>query len=329
MLFIKYEKRNTCHVALVIDIKKIFFCIWSLQAQVRAWLRKRKGALRFVSCEGSVTVETVLVLPVFLCVTAGLLMLGNLLLTEAKIQYALTKTVDIYAAQKAWPDLSAGDSGGQSSKTGQPVPAETAKTGVSDTAKSMAQSMLAAAGVQTIFSSVYESSAVDSDCIYGGRAGIVLAASEDENETVKISAVYRMKIEIPFVGKYSFPKKLVARQRIFSGYVESGGVGDDTSAGGTVYVTEHGSVYHTSLSCSHICLRISGGNVERILTEKKYQACDKCIDKGEMPSALYVTKYGDKYHSSLGCSGLKRTVKTISREEAEGMKMCSRCAAKQ
>lgn len=96
-----------------------------------------------------------------------------------------------------------------------------------------------------------------------------------------------------------------------------------------MYVTEHGSVYHTSLSCSHICLRISGGNVERILKEKKYHACDKCIDDEEAPPVLYVTRYGDKYHSSLSCSGLKRTVRTIPKEEAEGMKMCSRCAAKQ
>ena len=111
--------------------------------------------------------------------------------------------------------------------------------------------------------------------------------------------------------------------------MEHGGEAGGNNGGDVVYVTEHGSVYHTSLSCSHICLRIDGDSVKKILQEDKYQACDKCMDNGKIPSVLYVTRYGDKYHSSLGCSGLKRTVKAIPRDEAEGMRMCSRCAAGQ
>ena len=86
MLFIKYRKGNSCHAIRV--VVKIIIFMRSLQARVKVWLQKRKGALRFASCEGSVTVETVLVLPIFLWAAAGLLMLGNLLMTEAKIQYA-------------------------------------------------------------------------------------------------------------------------------------------------------------------------------------------------------------------------------------------------
>lgn len=331
MLFIKYRKGNSCHAIRV--VVKIIIFMRSLQARVKVWLQKRKGALRFASCEGSVTVETVLVLPIFLWAAAGLLMLGNLLMTEAKIQYALSKTADVYAARKAMESFRKDSSDGRKTESGQ-AGGKVAGTGdVSRKVKDMARSMLTTAGLQAIFSSVYEESPVDSSCLSGGRAGIVLSASlsGDEKEMVEINAVYCLKIDIPFVGTYSFPKKAAVTQRIFSGYTEGKGSGDGSGkeGSGVVYVTEHGSVYHTSLSCSHICLRISGGNVERILKEKKYHACDKCIDDEEAPPVLYVTRYGDKYHSSLSCSGLKRTVRTIPKEEAEGMKMCSRCAAKQ
>lgn len=330
MLFIKYRKGNSCHALLVV-IKIIIF-MRSLQAQVKTWLQKKKGALCFASCEGSVTVETVLVLPVFLWATAGLLMLGNLLLTEAKIQYALSKTADVYAVQKAMESFQK-DSSDRRQLSGREAGKITETGDTSQKIKDMARSMLSTAGLQAIFSSVYEDSPVDSRCLSGGRAGIVLWASlsEDEKELVEINARYSFKINIPFVGTYSFPKKASVTQRIFSGYTEAEGDGDGfgQEGSGIVYVTEHGSVYHTSLSCSHICLRINGGNVKRILKEKKYHACDKCIDDGEIPSVLYVTRYGDKYHSSLSCSGLKRTVRTIPKEEAEGMKICSRCAAKQ
>ena len=90
MLLTKYIEKGNGHVTQLMNIipKKIFKR--SLQAQKESWQQKRKRALRFASCTGSVTVETALVLPVFLCVLCGLMLLGSLLLTEARIQYALS-----------------------------------------------------------------------------------------------------------------------------------------------------------------------------------------------------------------------------------------------
>lgn len=323
MFLIRYGKSNTRHAVLIIN-KIIIFFMRSLQAQVEAWLQKRKGALRFVSCEGTATVETALALPLFLCAAVGLLMLGNLLLTEAKIQYALSRTADMYAVKMALDNVA-------SNQNDDLTDARTKKTRMQDTAEDAADMLLTNAGLHMIFTSVYEDTLSDDTSIYGGRAGIILSASllGEEETAVRVRASYRLKIEIPFLGEYAFPGKAEAVQRVFSGYVEHGGEAGGNNGGDVVYVTEHGSVYHTSLSCSHICLRIDGDSVKKILQEDKYQACDKCMDNGKIPSVLYVTRYGDKYHSSLGCSGLKRTVKAIPRDEAEGMRMCSRCAAGQ
>lgn len=335
MLLTKYIEKGNGHVTQLMNIipKKIFKR--SLQAQKESWQQKRKRALRFASCTGSVTVETALVLPVFLCVLCGLMLLGSLLLTEARIQYALARTADVYAAQYAVERLADNQGGSGSSSTGSgsgsPSASQTGSASLSEKVRGLADGLLQKAGLQAVFHSVYEETSMDEICIRGGRAGIRLSVSSqgEEDATVKVSASYRLKIGIPFVGEYSFARQAQSMQRVFCGYVEHGDGKTGADSQGVVYVAEHGSVYHTSLSCTHICRRISGSSVDRILSGKKYQACDKCIHEGERPSVLYVTPYGEKYHSSLSCSGLKRTVKAIPKEEAEGMRMCSRCAAKQ
>lgn len=347
MLLTKYIEKGNGHVTQLMNIipKKIFKR--SLQAQKESWQQKRKRALRFASCTGSVTVETVLVLPVFLCVLCGLMLLGSLLLTEARIQYALARTADVYAAQYAVERLadnqgssstgggsgspSAGQAGSSSTGSGSSSTGQTGSASLSERVRGLADGLLQKAGLQAVFHSVYEETSMDEICIRGGRAGIRLSVSSqgEEDATLKVSASYRLKIGIPFVGEYSFARQAQSMQRVFCGYVEHGDGKTGADSQGVVYVAEHGSVYHTSLSCTHICRRISGNSVDRILSGKKYQACDKCIHEGERPSVLYVTPYGEKYHFSLSCSGLKRTVKAIPKEEAEGMRMCSRCAAKQ
>lgn len=348
MLLTKYIEKGNGHVTQIMNIipKKIFKR--SLQAQKESWQQKRKRALRFASCTGSVTVETALVLPVFLCVLCGLMLLGSLLLTEARIQYALARTADVYAAQYAVErladnqggssstgsgSLSAGQAGSSDAGdgSGSLSAGQTGSASLSERVRGLADGLLQKAGLQAVFHSVYEETSMDEICIRGGRAGIRLSVSSqgEEDATVKVSASYRLKIGIPFVGEYSFARQAQSMQRVFCGYVEHGDGKTGADSQGVVYVAEHGSVYHTSLSCTHICRRISGSSVDRILSGKKYQACDKCIHEGERPSVLYVTPYGEKYHSSLSCSGLKRTVKAIPKEEAEGMRMCSRCAARQ
>lgn len=94
-----------------------------------------------------------------------------------------------------------------------------------------------------------------------------------------------------------------------------------------VYVTETGHVYHKDENCTHIKLKIqtvSRSDLTHLRNTSggKYHACDKCDGEGD---TLYVSPYGNKYHSSLSCSGLKRTVKTVPVSEVENWKPCSKC----
>lgn len=104
--------------------------------------------------------------------------------------------------------------------------------------------------------------------------------------------------------------------------------------GRTVYVAENASVYHVDRSCTHLQLsvrQIPAGSLsaERNQYGKGYTRCERCGNKGETlgdTTVLYVAREGDRYHFYQGCSGLKRTVTAVSREEAASRYApCSRC----
>lgn len=101
-----------------------------------------------------------------------------------------------------------------------------------------------------------------------------------------------------------------------------------------VYVTKTGTVYHKSLSCSHLNLKISqcefgsavsGNNINN----KKYKKCLTCLYGKKINSGtVYITEYGDKYHISLECSGLTRSIEKIPLSQVKDKKPCSKCGGK-
>ncbi len=104
---------------------------------------------------------------------------------------------------------------------------------------------------------------------------------------------------------------------------------DDTK----VYVTETGSVFHRSRECSYLKLSIQMITLDAVEAERnssggKYYPCELCggADDG---NRCYITDYGVRYHASLSCPGLLRTISVITEEEAvsRGLRPCSKCGA--
>ena len=97
----------------------------------------------------------------------------------------------------------------------------------------------------------------------------------------------------------------------------------------TVYVTETGMVYHRDYHCTYLELSIQmvpASALDGLRNESQESitpAAAACTGKAH--GLVYVTDYGEKYHSSLNCSGLKRTVYAVPLSEAVGKGACSKC----
>ncbi len=94
-----------------------------------------------------------------------------------------------------------------------------------------------------------------------------------------------------------------------------------------VYVARNGEVYHTDPECTHIRLSVRSvpdSQLEKLRNEggEKYHACELC---GGGSGTVYITDFGNRYHGSLQCSGLKRSILEIPAAELDGLRPCSRC----
>ena len=162
-----------------------------------------------------------------------------------------------------------------------------------------------------------------------GSAGISCWKSYVSPTTgeMNITVNYKIMIPLPVMGSPSAELEESFKLSSWTGY-QDGGMGGEGSD--IVYMTDNGAVYHEDYNCSYLRLSIRYVPYEEldgIRNESggKYHACDKCVI-GSAMTGVYITDSGTKYHNSLNCSGLKRTIHAVERSETGGVGGCSRCS---
>ena len=161
-----------------------------------------------------------------------------------------------------------------------------------------------------------------------GADGLSCSYSKTNLLTGVIELNVRYQLEIP-VLMFRLPiRTYEERLRIkgWNGLAEDGGNGVTDEL---VYVTEHGTVYHKSLSCTYLELSIRAITRMKLYNERNesgeiYYTCEKCGDLSR-EMVVYITDYGNRYHTSLNCSGLKRSIHVIWLSEVNGLGGCSKC----
>ena len=160
---------------------------------------------------------------------------------------------------------------------------------------------------------------------YGGQEG-------QTDSIVSLSESYRIQ---PFMWWQDFGRLRVEQQyyaHAWVGYDLGGEAADDAGAGEYVYIAETGVVYHLTNRCSYLNLSVSEvlrATIPSLRNDSgaKYYPCERCPDTGS--ALVYITSQGNRHHSDRDCSGLKRTVTMILKNEAieQGYGGCSRCAS--
>ena len=96
-----------------------------------------------------------------------------------------------------------------------------------------------------------------------------------------------------------------------------------------VYMTKNGSVYHKDRGCTHLSLSIQGmdfAGLEFISNKEgnSYTPCEYCGDYGFV-TLVYITNYGDRYHTTIKCRGLRRYVRSLPLSQVNGVPACQKC----
>lgn len=170
---------------------------------------------------------------------------------------------------------------------------------------------------------------LDRSIIDGGSSGISCLTSWYQPDTGEIHVNVSYKVRLPFPG-FLNPGVRQKEQfvvKAWTGYEKSQMEGED---GRIVYVTDEGSVYHTNYQCTYLQLSVrfvpsSGLTSLRNLSGGKYYACEKCTH-GSVMAGVYITDNGGKYHNSLNCGGLRRSIRAVKKTDISGMGSCSRCS---
>jgi len=267
-----------------------------------------RGVYPFSSFQGSITVEAAFSLPLFLAFSIQLISIIYLFQIHSVLTAALHQEVSALSLQMYALDMVG------SGFTGADV--------LDDIY--LKEKVINRAGRNYLNQSM----------IKGGSGGIhitpQLFAGESgiqNQDMVGVLLTYQVEPLLDLLGFSGFTMACQCKMKAWTGYELPP---DEVSAMEDiyVYVTENGTVYHTSRNCTYLSLstRVVDADSIPVLRNdsgEKYYPCELCGDISQ--NQIFLTEQGNRYHSSVTCSGLKRTVRTVKLSEAGGKGPCSRC----
>ena len=157
--------------------------------------------------------------------------------------------------------------------------------------------------------------------IQGKEEGIQWQEIGIYGEYLQLQITYECKLPVNIFSIKSIPVSQGIRIKKWRGFEKKD---QENTEGIWVYVTPSREVYHKTEDCTHLKLSIQTMECEKVLQEG-YTPCIRCIKSGKKEAVYYITEEGRRYHSTLSCSGLKRTVYKVKYEEVSDLKECQRC----
>lgn len=293
------------------------------QAQGNEKYRYIEGIPQFaaLTMRGSMTVEAAIVIPLFLFFFLNLLSAVEMIRLHGKLQLALWEqgkllSVVGYLAEGI---------------------AEELVSDITEEERQMLElggTLLADCGIKSMVIQELGREYLDESPLTYGADGLrFIESSYVNDDCVDIKVTYQVSpvFALPGFDKFRMSNRYYARS--WTGYAVGEADGDkkEEDFGEVVYVTVHGEVYHITLDCRYLKRMIQVVQADKILTLKNqngedYSPCELCIVEGEA-KRVYVTPDGRRYHSTVQCGSLKRTIQGIRRMEAEKRyRACSGCA---
>ena len=269
---------------------------------------------------GSMTVEAALALPVFLFAVINIISAVELICLDVRLEAGLSEVGREMANYSYVLEAL--------HRTVTEETEEFPEEGNALIAK--AESLLLAQGyARTALVEKVGKEYLDNSMIIGGSEGLWLWRSSvlEEGEQIDLILTYRMRprFALGLSNGMQFMKRCCIQG--FTGYSPVSGNGENEEL---FYVTKGSQVYHLTPACTHLKLSISAVLFEELekcrnMDGSRYKKCDMCMDRDMECEQVYIALQGDKYHSTLACSGLKRTIYVVTRSQLGGKRECLRC----
>lgn len=254
--------------------------------------------------KASLTVETALVLPVFMFAILSIMSLIGLMRYSNAVESGLHQAAREMAVKSY---VLSSDSGMDMGVSG---------------------GVLSGVALSEAFVSVGVNNVLQDEGLERGNISYLRSRIMDK-DIIDLIAVEDVKLDYDFLRLGSFRLLDRVRMHAFTGY-------DNTRIEGLsqeeeiVFITGEGEVYHKSRNCSHLKISvkpISSADIDaaRNSGHGKYYPCEYCQKKAASKT-FYITSYGDRYHTEIGCQALKRDVIAVPLSKAGGRRGCRDCA---
>ena len=271
--------------------------------------RKRVSLFTLKRKKGSITIETALVLPIFFFTMISVIYIGESMRFFGNMQAVLhqnAKEMSGYAY--VYKKLNSGESslGGKLGSIG--------------------------------FSQLYVKNRVIQDLgeysvetapIKGGRNGLnFLYSNIMKDEMIDLVVTSHVKTPFDVIGINDFVIVNRSRMRAWTGYDNTKKSTEDSEEE-IVFITRNGEVYHKSRNCKHLNISVRQIGKSQLKKRRndsggKYYPCEYCGSK-KSGNTIYITDSGDRYHTTVTCSGLKRDILAVPLSKAGNRKPCSNC----
>jgi hypothetical protein len=261
----------------------------------------------FLYLSGSFTIEAAIVIPLFLMISVGIFLFSRIMIVEWGVACSLDAAARTIAMA------------GDITDSLEQVVGEKIEIEEEDGEKLELATVILLANEQMLENDV------PLGFVENGALGIDYQDSEVTDQEINLLVHYHVKMPFPLFSNADWEISQNVRVHRWVGYDPE----EDENSIRYVYVTEYGEAYHLDRNCTYLNPSIRTISRSELESERsndggKYNACSICGDHGE--AVLYVTDWGESYHSSLSCSGLKRSVKVIPYEEAvESYHACAKC----
>lgn len=171
---------------------------------------------------------------------------------------------------------------------------------------------------------------LERSCIRNGANGLHCEKSylRGQNGVMELKVEYYVNLPVPGFMIPPIKQRVELRVKSWVGY-EKLGISIPTNEK-IVYITETGIVYHENYECAYLNPSIkvvSPGQLEELRNKDGgiYYPCSECMEFQVYLGNIYITDYGDRYHSKISCSALKRKIYAVPISEVHGKGGCSKC----